>query len=142
MPEHWLLDNSAWARSRLPHLPTVVANKFADELQARRFGVCLPFRMEAGYSARDATELTEITRALDQLPAFDFSVEAQSRALVCQAQLAAVGHHRVPAADLMIAAIADIERLGVIHYDADYDRILEHSDLRFESRWLAPRGSL
>lgn len=138
----WLLDNSAWSRSRLPDPPLSISRDFASDLESRRFGVCLPFRMEAGYSARNAAELYEITKTLDQLPEFELSSTAQTRALSCQARLAATGHHRIPAADLMIAAIADVEGLGVIHYDADYDLILEHSDLRFESRWLAPRGSL
>jgi len=44
--------------------------------------------------------------------------------------------------DLIIAAIADTAGIGVLHYDAHYDLILEQTDLRFESRWLAPRGSI
>ena len=42
----------------------------------------------------------------------------------------------------MIAAIADRHGVGILHYDSDYDVIRERTDLRFESVWLAPRGSL
>lgn len=78
----------------------------------------------------------------DSIDRFELTAVAASRAIDAQARLATVGHHRIPPADLMIAAIADVEGIGVIHYDADYDRILDHTDLRFESRWLAPRGSI
>jgi hypothetical protein len=30
----------------------------------------------------------------------------------------------------------------VLHYDGDYDVIVERTDLQFESVWLAERGSL
>jgi hypothetical protein len=30
----------------------------------------------------------------------------------------------------------------VLHYDRDYDVIAEHTELRFESEWLAPAASL
>lgn len=67
---------------------------------------------------------------------------AERRALDAQAQLARIGHHRLPPVDLLIAALADRHELGVLHYDDDYDLIAETTDLRFESVWLAPRGTL
>jgi hypothetical protein len=42
----------------------------------------------------------------------------------------------------MTAALADRHELGILHYDRDYDLILERTDLRFGSVWLARRGSL
>jgi len=33
-------------------------------------------------------------------------------------------------------------RLGGLHYDHDYDVIAQHTDLEFDSVWLAPCGSL
>jgi hypothetical protein len=30
----------------------------------------------------------------------------------------------------------------VLHYDTDYDLLRERTDLRFDSEWLAERGSL
>lgn len=42
----------------------------------------------------------------------------------------------------MVAAIADVNGLGVLHYDGDYDLLAERTDLRFDSVWLAERGSL
>jgi len=143
MAEAWLLDNSAWARSIQPDgLSPSVAHRFADDLANGKFVACLPFRLEAQYSARDAQHFEWIGRVLDRLRYFELSDEAEERAAACQSQLIKTGHHRIPPVDIMIAAIADVEGLGVIHYDADYDLVLEHSDLSFESRWLAPHGSL
>jgi hypothetical protein len=42
----------------------------------------------------------------------------------------------------MIAACAHRAEAGVLHYDRDYDVLAEHTDLTFESVWLAPPGSL
>jgi len=41
--------------------------------------------------------------------------------------------------DLIIAACA---HGGVLHYDRDYDLILEHTGLVFESVWLDASGAL
>lgn len=49
---------------------------------------------------------------------------------------------RVKTADLLIAALAVQQNLGVLHYDADYDRIRDSGGEPFESRWLAERGTL
>jgi predicted nucleic acid-binding protein len=50
--------------------------------------------------------------------------------------------HRVKPVDLLIAAVASSEGLGVLHYDGDYDTIAEHTSLRFASVWVAPQGSI
>jgi hypothetical protein len=42
----------------------------------------------------------------------------------------------------MIAACAHLAGGGVLHYDRDYDLILEHTGLDFESVWLAEPGTL
>lgn len=44
--------------------------------------------------------------------------------------------------DLLLAALADRHGHGVLHYDADFDLILARTDLRFDSVWLAERGTL
>jgi predicted nucleic acid-binding protein len=49
-------------------------------------------------------------------------------------------HHRVQMADVVIAACAQEAGMGVLHYDAHFDRLAEV--MEFESRWIAPAGSL
>jgi hypothetical protein len=50
--------------------------------------------------------------------------------------------HAAPLEMVLVAAIADRHRLGVLHYDHEYDVLAEKTDLRFESASLAPAGSL
>ena len=140
MSAELLLDNSAWAR--LAKLPAERAGEIADALEAGRIATCLPFLLEAGYSARNAQDHGALLGELLALPRAAIDADVERRALEAQQQLAQAGHHRLPPVDLLVAAIADRHELGVLHYDHDYDLIAEKSDLRFDSVWLAPRGSL
>jgi predicted nucleic acid-binding protein len=137
-----LIDNSAWVRIFDPAIPDARADEIADEIAEGRIVVCLPFLLEAGYSARSGADHAEI---LDELGVFDIlpiGVEVERRALEAQAQLARAGHHRLPPVDLMLAALADRHQVGVLHYDGDYDILAEKTDLSFDSEWLMPPGSL
>ncbi len=137
-----LLDNSAWVRLSETALPGERADEIANALEAGRIAACLPFLLEAGYSARKAREHDQLLTELLSLPRYHLDDVVEQRALDAQAQLARVGHHRMPPVDLLVAAIADRHRIGVLHYDHDYDLIAEKTDLRFESVWLAPGGAL
>jgi predicted nucleic acid-binding protein len=137
-----LLDNSAWARLGDAALPAGGADEIADALEAGRIAACVPFLLEAGYSARNAREHDQLLAELHALPRYHLDDAVEQRALDAQAQLARVGHHRLPPVDLLVAALADRHGLGVLHYDHDYDLIAEKTDLRFDSVWLADRGTL
>jgi predicted nucleic acid-binding protein len=137
-----LLDNSAWVRLADPALPRERAGEIADALEAGRIAACLPFLLEAGYSARDAQEHDQLLAQLLALPRFPIDAAVEQRALEAQRQLARVGHHRLPPVDLLMAALADRHELAVLHYDHDYDLLAEKTDLHFDSVWLAPRGTL
>ena len=102
----------------------------------------MPFLLEAGYSTRNGRDHNELLDELLALPRIRIDESVESRALDAQRQLARAGHHRVAPVDLIIASLADITRLGILHYDHDYDLIAEKTDLRFRSVWLATRGSL
>lgn len=137
-----LLDNSAWVRLAVPALDDARAHEIADALEQRRIGVCLPFLLEAGYSARNASDHDELLRELTALPMLHIDAEVERRAVDAQQQLARAGHHRLPPVDLILAALADRHRVGVLHYDRDYDIVTAKTDLRFASAWLAKRGTL
>jgi predicted nucleic acid-binding protein len=111
-----LLDNSAWARMSTPGVAEERCDEIADALEQRRIAVCLPFLLEAGYSARSAPEHQALMRELMALPHLRFDAEVERRAVDAQDQLARAGHHRLPPVD--------------------------KTDLRFRSVWLAPRGTL
>jgi predicted nucleic acid-binding protein len=137
-----LIDNSAWARLDQPALAQERAEEIADWLEAGRIATCLPFLLEAGYSARNARDHDELLGDLMSLPSAAIDERVEARAVEAQRQLARAGHHRLPPVDLIIAALADRHQLGVLHYDSDYEVLGERTDLRFDSVWLAPRGSI
>lgn len=137
-----LLDNSAWARLSAPGLAQERAAEIADALEQRQIAVCLPFLLEAGYSARGARDHDVLMRELMTLPYLFVDAEVESRALDAQGQLARAGHHRLPPVDLMLAALADRQAVAILHYDHDYDVLAAKTDLHFQSVWLAPRGTL
>jgi len=137
-----LLDHSAWSRLLADQAPPDRENDVLDWIEEGRLATCLPFLLEAGFSARDAAEHSEGMDRLERLPHFPVDEAVERAALQAQSDLARAGHHRMSPADLMIAACAHVTGGGVLHYDRDYDLILEHTRLRFESVWLAEPGTL
>ncbi|WP_216639732.1 PIN domain-containing protein [Mycobacterium sp. 1164966.3] len=137
-----LLDNSAFVRLASPTLDERRAHEIADALEQRRVGVCLPFLLEAGYSARSSKDHDELLSELMALPMLHIDAEVERRAVDARRQLARAGHHRLPPVDLIMSALADRHGVGVLHYDRDYDTLATRTDLRFASVWLATRGSL
>lgn len=105
-------------------------------------GVCLPFLLEAGYSAHSAAARRSMMTGFDKLLHVPIDSTVERLALEAQRELAEVGHHRLAPLDVMIAACAHRAEAGVLHYDRDYDVIAEHTALDFQSEWLAPAGSL
>jgi len=114
----------------------------AAAIESGQVVACLPFVLQAGYSARAAQDHRDLISELLALPwaAIDDAVER--RAVDAQRQLARTGHHRMPPVDILVAALADRHQLGILHYDRDYDLIAARTDLRFASEWLAEAGSL
>jgi predicted nucleic acid-binding protein len=137
-----LIDNSAWARIANPGLPAERVEQVARWIEAGSLAACVPFVLEAGYSARSAADHDRVIADLIMLPWVDLTPRITSLAIQAQGEMARVGHHRVPPADLLIAACAHSEGAGVLHYDRDYDLIAKHSGLDFQSEWLASAGSL
>lgn len=137
-----LLDNSAWARLLQGTVPKERADAIGDLMLQHEVAVCLPFLLEAGYSARSAVKHREMMVELDRLPRVAVDSEVERLALQAQRELAEVGHHRLPPMDVMIAACAHRAEAGVLHYDGDYDLLTKHTSLGFESEWLAPPGAL
>lgn len=137
-----LLDSSAWARLSRPDLSKERRDDVARWLRSGELGTSLPFLLEAGYSARSSEAHAALLDDLRLLPYVELDEQVARLALQTQSELAHVGHHRLPPADVMIAACAHRAGAGILHYDHDYDLIASHSRLRFESVWLAPAGSL
>lgn len=113
-----------------------------ERMDERDLATCLPFLLEAGHSARSAADMGAVHSRLEELPRIPVDAAVERRALLAQRQLAEVGHHRLSPADLIIAACAEQAGGGVLHYDRDYDLIAEHTELNFESVWVAEPGTL
>jgi predicted nucleic acid-binding protein len=137
-----LIDNSAWVRLSDSALSEKRRNEVADRFEAGEVATCLPFLLEAGYSARNARDYDELLRELRALPRLMIDEEVEELAIDTQRQLARVGHHRLPPVDILVAAVAHRHDVGVLHYDRDYDLIGSKTSLEFESVWLARRGTL
>lgn len=133
-----LIDNSAWSRRREP----AVRELMGTAMDSAQLGVCLPFLLEAGFSAQSGVEHQNIMRRLTLLPQVDLTHRVERLAVEAQGKLAQIGHHRLSPTDLIIAACAHEARAGVLHYDGDYDLIAKCTDLVFESSWVAPAGTL
>ena len=137
-----LLDHSAWSRLVADQAPPHRENDVLDWIGDGTLATCLPFLLEAGFSARDGVEHSEGMERLGRLSHFPVDEAVERAAEQAQNDLARVGHHRMPITDLTIAACAHVAGGGVLHYDRDYDLIIEHTRLSFESVWLAEPGSL
>lgn len=135
---HWLIDKSALWRAEHVGVRAVLGPRVNRRLVA----VCMPTELEIGYSARSGQDYALMReRLVDELTYVGMSDRAQRRAREVQAALVERGQHRsVGVADLLIAATAEIERLTVLHYDADFDLIAEVTGQPTE--WIVPKGSI
>ena len=133
----YLADTSAWAHAK--HVgrdwPRAIAN--------RQIATSHMVVLELLFSARDGAELDARAGELSLLPEAPVTPATFAHARAAFRALAhrhPLFHRSVTLSDLITAAAAADAGIGVIHYDADYDVLAEV--LPFESRWIAPRGSL
>jgi predicted nucleic acid-binding protein len=138
MPASWLVDKSVLARVDVG----AVVDAVLPRVQAGQVGVALVTELEVGYSARSRQDYAATRQdLLDLLIPVTMPVRAEERARELQRDLVARGRHRgVSVPDLVLAAIADIEELTILHYDADFDLISEVTGQPTE--WVVPRGSI
>lgn len=137
-PASWLVDKSVLARVDV----ATIAEAVLPRVQAGQVGVALVTELEVGYSARSGRDY-DATRQelLDLLIPVAMPLRAEERARELQRDLVLRGQHRgVSVPDLVLAAIADIEELTLLHYDADFDLISGVTGQPAE--WVVPRGSV
>ena len=137
-PASWLVDKSVLARADV----SAVADAVLPRVQAGQVGVALVTELEVGYSARSEADY-DATRQelLDLLIPVAMPMRAEERSRELQRDLVRRGQHRgVSVPDLVLAAIADIEELTILHYDADFDLIADLTGQPTE--WVAERGSI
>ena len=137
-PARWLVDTSVLARLSKP----VVVGAVGQRIGAGMVGVSILVELELGYTAQDMPGYTDMrTNLVDHLLPVPLSPRAEDRAREVQRRLVETGHHRgVQVPDLLVAALAEVEGLTVLHYDADFDLIAEVTGQSME--WVVPRGSI
>jgi predicted nucleic acid-binding protein len=133
-----IADTSVWQRTNHP----TVREPWSAALRAGTIATCSIVTLELLYSTRNAAEFAEREAEQALLRDVPVSRSVQRAAIGALRELAARGplHHRVPPPDALVAAAAQEAGIGVLHYDHHYDRLAEVLD--FESRWIAPAGSL
>lgn len=124
MTEHWIIDKSAYAR--LNTSPD--ADVWLTRINRGLVRLATVTVLEMGFSARSAahwrTALQEPPVA--NLPVENLTPAMESRAVEVQGMLADRGQHRAPSVrDLLIAAIAELSSLTVLHLDKDFDLIAD-----------------
>jgi len=134
----YLADTSAWLRGAHP----LVKASFSEAILAGRIAIAPPVRLEALLTARDSLEFNRLDAELAALRSISVTRSVTDAARGAMRALAheAPGYHRVRMPDYLIAACAQDAGIGVLHYDRHFDRLAEVMD--FESRWIAPPGSL
>jgi predicted nucleic acid-binding protein len=130
------------AARRSRTLPADRLTEIADAIEPGRIATCLPFLLEARYSARNARDHDAVLAELLALPHFSIDTDVERGALDDRRQLARIDHHRLPPVDLLVADLADRYELGVLHYDRDYDLLADKTGFEFDSVWLARAGTL
>jgi predicted nucleic acid-binding protein len=120
----WLIDKSALVR--LAGSPD--AAEWAGRIERGLVRIATVTRLEVGYSARSGPELRAGLRRppLASMPVEYLTPAIEDRAVEILALLADRGQHRAPSLpDVIIAAIAELAGLTVLHLDKDFDIIVE-----------------
>ena len=133
-----IADTSALARLRHP----AVAEALGPLIEAGLVATCGVIEFEVGWATRTPAELGQVRADRDLgyewLPTLD---EDWRRALDVQTLLWQAGLVRaVGFPDLLIAAVAERERVTILHYDSDYDHIAAITGQ--SAQWIVPRGTI
>lgn len=95
--------------------------------------------LEVLYSARNRDEYRSLRAGVESLPWLPVDTAVMDRAMEVQGLLAERGQHRLPLADLVVAAAAERHAATVLHYDNDFDLIAAITGQA--TRWVVPRPS-
>jgi predicted nucleic acid-binding protein len=118
----WLIDKSALVR--LAASPD--AGQWAGRIERGLVRITTVTRLEVGYSARSGADLRAGLREppLSAMPVEYLTPAIEDRAVEVLALLADRGQHRAPSIpDLIIAAVAELAGLTVLHVDKDFEVI-------------------
>ncbi len=133
----WLIDKSALVRLG----ESVDAQVWAERVERGLVRITTVTRLEVGFSGRSGREARV---AFARAPLAAMSVEyltpsVEDRALEVQLLLADQGQHRgLSIPDLMIAAVAELAGLILLHLDKDFELIADVTGQAIERLRRAP----
>jgi predicted nucleic acid-binding protein len=133
-----LADTSALARLGRPE----VAAALGPLIEAGLVATCGVIEFELGWATRTSIEFDQVRADRDagyeSLATHD---QDWHRALDVQATLWRTGRVRaVGFPDLLVTAVAERERVTLLHYDSDYDLIVEVTGQPM--KWVVQRGTV
>jgi predicted nucleic acid-binding protein len=134
----YLADTSVLARLRHPPVAAVLG----PLIEAGLVATCGVIEFELGWATRTAEEFDQLRadrgQGYEWLATHD---EDWRRALEVQGTLWRTGKVRaVGFPDLLVAAVAERERVTILHYDADHELIAEVTGQPV--RWVVSRGTV
>ena len=134
----YLADTSALARLRHQEVAAVLG----PLIEAGLVATCGVIEFELGWATRTAAEFGQLRTDRDTGYAWlSTHDEDWRRALDVQGALWRGGQVRaVGLPDLLVAAVAERERVTVLHYDSDYDLIAHMTGQPMQ--WVVPGGTV
>jgi predicted nucleic acid-binding protein len=135
-----LIDTAVWTWVRDRRFPGL-ATWFNDAARNGLVLVCDLVILELVRMAANGQRAHELAGRLASFESVAMPAEVWRRAREVQLLLATQGdHRRVPPADLLIAASAELADVPLLHYDRDYERIAAVTGQR--AAWFVPDGDL
>lgn len=131
----YLLDTSVVTRLREP----TIARRI-EELDRNGLARAAMTDLEIGFSAPNGDDWDRLVEALGAFRRVEIEAHHFDRAGQVQRALAAGGLRGRKVPDLLIAAVAELASLTVVHYDADFDHIATVTGQPTE--WIVERGSV
>ncbi|MGH1561446.1 PIN domain nuclease [Mumia sp. DW29H23] len=134
----FIVDTSAFGR--IPHVPAI-EERLVNLMERALVATSAMLDLEALWSARDPDDYEQIRSFRGAILEYVETIDAHwQRALEVQRELAARSKHRsVKLPDLLIAAVAELDGLTLLHYDSDFEYVAEITGQSVE--WVVPRGS-
>lgn len=135
-----LVDTAIWTWARDRRFPAL-AEWFNNEVRSGRVLVCDLVILELVRLASNQQRARELAARLAAFDTLSMPQSLWSRAREVQLLMATSSdHRRVPPADLLIAATAELANAPLVHYDRDYERIAAVTAQ--EHVWFVPDGVL
>jgi predicted nucleic acid-binding protein len=120
----WLIDKSALVRLA----SSSDAEQWAARIERGLVRITTVTLLEVGHSARTAAQARAVFRTppISAMPVEYLTPAIEDRAVEVQVTLAGKGKHRAPSIpDLIIAAVAELVGLTVLHLDKDFELIAD-----------------